>query len=180
MFKTRVALRKFHHWSVPLIVLPLGLVIVTGLLLLLKKDFDWIQPATLTGQEPEMVPSQTLHQLFTTAQSIPELELENWTDLTRVDVRTDRGVVKFVSGNHWEAQVDTHTGEVLQVAYRRSDFIESLHDGSYFAGWTKHFVFLPAALVVLFLWASGIYLFFITQRVRLGKRQRLVKKVFEN
>ena len=172
MLKTRVALRKLHHWSAPLIVLPLGLVIATGLLLLLKKDFDWIQPATLTGQEPGMVPSQTLHQLFTIAQSIPELELENWTDLTRVDVRTDKGVIKFVSGNHWEAQVDTHTGEVLQVAYRRSDVIESLHDGSYFAGWTKHFVFLPAALVVLFLWASGIYLFVITQRVRLAKRQR--------
>ena len=169
--KTRVALRKLHQWSAPLIALPVGLVLVTGLLLLLKKDFDWIQPATLTGQEPEMLPRQTLHQLFATAQSIPQLELENWTDLTRVDVRTDKGVIKFVSENHWEAQVDAHTGEVLQVAYRRSDFIESLHDGSYFAGWTKHFVFLPAAVVVLFLWISGIYLFVVAQRVRLGKRQ---------
>ena len=169
--KTRVALRKLHHWSAPLILLPLGLVIVTGLLLLLKKDFDWIQPETLTGQETNVLPRQTLHQLFATAQSIPELELKNWTDLTRVDVRTDKGVIKFVSENRWEAQVDAQTGEVLQVAYRRSDFIESLHDGSYFAGWTKHFVFLPAAVVLLFLWISGIYLFFVTQRVRLGKRQ---------
>lgn len=155
-----------------MVLLPLGLVICTGLLLLLKKDVDWIQPPTQQGQQPEMVPSQTLDQLFASAKQVPALELSGWPDLSRVDVKPDQGVVKFVSSNRWEAQIDAHTGEVLQVAYRRSDLIESLHDGSFFADWTKHYVFLPAGVALLVMWGSGIYLFVITQAARQRKSKR--------
>jgi hypothetical protein len=36
------------------------------------------------------------------------------------------------SDTNWEVQVDTHTSEVLQVAQRRSDVIEAIHEGSNF------------------------------------------------
>ena len=170
--KARVLLRKLHHWSAPLVLLPLGLVVGTGLLLLLKKDVAWIQPPTLKGVEPAMIPNQTLDQLFRSARRAPELALENWSDLERVDVKPDKGVVKFVASNRWEAQVDAHTGELLQVAYRRSDLIESLHDGTFFAGWAKYYVFLPAGVVLLFLWGTGIYLFVITRSARQRKARR--------
>lgn len=49
------------------------------------------------------------------------------------------------------------TGELLQVAYRRSDRIESIHHGSFFAGdWTKLGLLLPSGLVLLFRRASGL------------------------
>ncbi|MCB0637170.1 MAG: PepSY domain-containing protein, partial [Lewinella sp.] len=34
--------------------------------------------------------------------------------------------------HYWEVQLDGATGEPLQVALRRSDFLEQLHDGSLF------------------------------------------------
>ena len=173
--KAHSTLRKLHHWSAPLILLPLGLTICTGVLLLLKKEFDWIQPPTQRGVHPEQVPAQTLDELFRKARQVPALELEHWADLARVDVKPGKGVIKFVAANRWEAQLDAHTGEVLQVAYRRSDLIEALHDGSFFTAWSKLYVFLPAALVLLFLWASGIYLFVVTQAARQRKARRLQK-----
>ena len=43
--------RKIHHWGSILIALPLATVLVTGVLLLLKKDLDWIQPPTIKGEQ---------------------------------------------------------------------------------------------------------------------------------
>jgi uncharacterized iron-regulated membrane protein len=170
--KAQKLLRKIHHWASPIIMLPLGLVIATGILLMLKKDFDWIQPPTQRTEAAGELPTRGFAELFGAAQSVPELELTSWRELDRVDVKPDKGVVKFVAVNGWEAQVDTGTGEVVQVAYRRSDLIESLHDGSFFTSWTKKWVFLPSGMVLLVLWGTGIYLFFLPYWKRAEKRQK--------
>jgi hypothetical protein len=70
--------------------------------------------------------------------------------------------------NGWEIQVDLGTGKVLQSGYRRSDLLESIHDGSCFGDdVAKLGVFLPAGIVLLVTWASGIWMFvfpFIAKR----------------
>ena len=81
------------------------------------------------------------------------------------------GIVKVRAENRWEVQVDAVTGEVLQVAYRRSDLIESLHDGSFFHDMVKLWVFLPCALLLLGLWVSGIYLFVLPYQTRRKRRK---------
>ena len=64
--------------------------------------------------------------------------------------------------NGYEVQVDLGTGHVLQTAYRRSDLIESIHDGSFFGGdWTKLGLFLPAGLTLLLLWLGGLWMFWV-------------------
>jgi len=165
-------LRKLHLWSSVAIFAPLGLVIATGLLLLLKKEFDWIQPPTVRGAAPDAVPAVTLAELFETAKGVPELQLADWRDLDRVDVQPGKGVVKFIAANDWEAQIDTETGEVLQVAFRRSDIIESLHDGTFFAEEAKLWVFLPAGLALLGMWGTGIYLFLLPHAKRAERRRK--------
>ena len=42
--------RKLHRWGALLAALPLLVVICTGILLQLKKESDWIQPATMRGE----------------------------------------------------------------------------------------------------------------------------------
>ena len=40
--------------------------------------------------------------------------------------------------------------------------LESIHDGSFFAGdWTKLGLFLPAGLTLLFLWVSGLWMWWV-------------------
>ncbi len=164
--------RLVHYWGSLLIIIPFGLVVVSGLLLMLKKDVSWIQPPTQAGAVADVAPSLSLAELFATAKRVPQLEVEHWTDLKRVDVKVDRGVIMFVSRNDWEAQIDTETNQVLDVAYRRSDIIESLHDGSFFSAEVKRYVFLPSGAVLLLLWLTGAYLFILPQIKRLQKRRR--------
>jgi len=170
--KTQALLRKIHHWGSLCIMLQMGLVIGAGLLLILKKEIDWVQPPTAKGVAREDVPVKTMDELFLAAQSVEELELRDWSELSRVDFKPDKGVVKFVAPNNWEAQIDTATGEVLQVAYRRSDIIESLHDGSFFADWVKLYIFFPSGVGLLILWGTGIYLFFLPHLKRASKKRK--------
>lgn len=52
-------------------------------------------------------------------------------EINRIDIRKNKGMVKFVFENHYyEIQLDGATGRLLQIAKRRSDFIENIHDGS--------------------------------------------------
>lgn len=159
--KPQKLIRQIHHWASPIIMLPLALMIGTGILLMLKKDIGWIQPPTQKGSVLDAVPARTFEELFEVARSVPELELSDWRDLDRVDVKPGKGVVKFVSANRWEVQIDSDTGEILQVACRRSDLIESLHDGSFFSKAAKRFIFLPTGLILAVLWGTGIYLFIL-------------------
>jgi len=154
-------LRDIHHWSSPIIMLPLGVMIIAGIFLMLKKDFEWIQPSTQrSAVVAEGAPDTTLAQLYEAAVAIPELEITAWEQFDRIDIRSDRGVAKFIAPNRWEAQVDLVSLEVLSLEYRRSDLFEQIHDGSFFADWVKTFIFLPVGLILLVLWMTGIWLFF--------------------
>jgi hypothetical protein len=151
------------------IALPFIVVICTGLLLQLKKQLAWVQP-------PEQktafnVPTVTMEQILASARAVPEAKVTGWDDIDRLDVRPGKGLVKVVTVDHWELQLDLATGALLQSTYRRSDVIESLHDGSWFHDLVKLWVFLPAAVVVLGLWITGMYLFLLPFRARANKRR---------
>jgi uncharacterized iron-regulated membrane protein len=166
----RLFSRKCHRWGAILIALPFLLVIVTGILLQLKKDWSWVQPPTLRGQGT--APAIGFDEILQVVRSVPEAEARSWDDVERLDVQPGRGIVKVQLRNRWEIQVDLASGEVLQMAYRRSDLIESLHDGSWFHDRAKYWVFLPTAVVVFGLWVTGMYLFFLPHSVRWARRRR--------
>lgn len=165
----RVWMRKAHRWGAILIAVPFLVVILTGILLQVKKQWSWVQPPTQRGQGK--TPTVTLDELLRAAQTRPEAGIHHWSDVERIDVQPGRGVAKLQAKNRWEVQVDLQTGEVLHVAYRRSDLIESLHDGSWFHDSAKLWVFLPTAVIVLGLWGTGLYLFFLPNVVRWSRRR---------
>ena len=105
------------------------------------------------------------------AQSVDEAEINGWGDIARLDVRPSKGMIKVRAVNGWEIQLDSKTGEILQVAYRRTDLIESLHDGSFFHDNVKLGLFLPSALILLGLWLTGIYLFLLPSITRRKRRK---------
>lgn len=166
--------RKLHRWGSILIALPFLIVLLSGLLLQVKKQFDWIQPPSQKGSS--VGASVSFDKILTIAQSIPELNTREWTDIDRLDVRPDDGIIKIRGTNGWEAQIDSHTGEILQVAQRRSDFIEAIHDGSWFHDKAKLWIFLPSAAVVVTLWLTGIYLFFYPYFAKWKNRKRLKER----
>ena len=156
--------RKLHRWATVLVVVPFLIVLVSGLLLQVKKQFDWIQPPTQRGASPGL--ALTFEEILAAARTAEAAGIQTWEDVDRLDVRPDKGVVKVRGVNDWEVQVDTNTGAVLHVAERRSDVIEAIHDGSWFHDAAKLWIFLPSAVVVLGLWLTGVYLFWLPYSVR--------------
>ena len=107
--------------------------------------------------------------ILSISQGILEAQIQGWSDIDRLDVRPDKGIVKVRAKNKWEIQIDLERGTVLKTAYRRSDIIEQLHDGSWFHPSAKLWIFLPTGIIILILWLSGMYLFFVPI---LAKRSR--------
>jgi uncharacterized iron-regulated membrane protein len=162
--------RLFHRWASMIVALPVLVVIVTGLILLLKKDVAWIQPPTQRGCSTEL--DLSFDQILEIVQTVSEAEIKSWEDIDRLDVRPSKGMLKVRGVNQWEVQIDAECGEILQVAFRRSDFIESLHDGSFFHDRVKLWLFLPSALILLALWMTGIYLFLLPYLIRRKRKRR--------
>lgn len=163
--------RKVHYWGSIIITIPLLIVIASGILLLLKKDAAWIQPPTTKGIS-DAVPQLSFQQLVNSAGSIKEAQIYSWDDIKRIDIQPGKGMAKVMSVNNYEVQVDTKTGKVLQVAYRRSDLIESLHDGTYFHDSVKYLVSLPTGIILFILLISGVVLFMQPYLVKAKRKKR--------
>ena len=161
--------RLLHRWGSLAVALPICIVIVAGIMLQLKKDFAWIQPPTRSGSSQSMLLS--FDDILEVAKTVPEAGITSWDDIDRLDVRPSIGMLKVRAKNRWEVQIDTKTGDVLQVAYRRSDLIEDIHDGSFFHKKLKLWVFLSSGLILLGLWGTGLYLFILPHITRWRRKR---------
>jgi len=170
---TRRDFRKIHRWGALLIALPFLIVLITGLFLQVKKEFSWIQPPSQKGSISYQTPEVGFDRILEISKSDSEANISSWEDVDRLDVRPDDGVVKVRSVEGWELQIDLGTGAILSSMMRRSDIIESIHDGSWFHDQAKIWIFLPSAIVVTILWITGIYLFFLPYFAKWQNRKRM-------
>ncbi len=126
--------RKVHRWTGAALFLLFFLISISGLLLGWKKNSGgYILADTEIGTTPDLQQWVSFDSLKN--QAIFYLHQEVDPDLSpeidRMDVRPDKGTVKVRFKDHyWGVQIDGATGKLLTVEQRRSDFIESLHDGS--------------------------------------------------
>lgn len=161
--------RSIHLWLSLVIFIPVIIVIASGLLLQVKKEFDWIQPPTQKGQNS--TPTLSFQKVLDAVKQVPQVNLNTWDDIDRLDVRPGKGIIKVRGKNHWEVQLDAQSGDVLQVAYRRTDTIEAIHDGSWFFEGAKLWLFLPAALLLLVLWVTGLVMLYTTLKSKYRKKK---------
>ena len=161
--------RKTHYWGAFIILLPVLIISITGVFLQLKKEIYWIQPPTVSGDLPNN-PSISFEEILEAAKTVKETNIESWNDIDRLDVRIEKGIVKVRTKDRWEVQVDTYSGKVVQVAYRRSDIIEEIHDGSWFHENVKLLIFLPSGIILFLLWITGFYMVLIPYLSKWKKR----------
>ncbi|WP_395143137.1 PepSY domain-containing protein [Armatimonas sp.] len=167
--------RKVHYWTSVIFALPVLVILTTGFLLQIKKQWTWVQPPEQKGVGK--TPTINLEHVLSAVQALPERNVSGWTDISRVDIRPSKGIAKVTLKDDWEVQVDMETGKVLQSAYRRSDLIETLHDGSFFAGdITKLGLFLPSAVALLLLWCTGLWMFWLPIAVRRRKAKGILSR----
>ncbi|MEM9312201.1 MAG: PepSY-associated TM helix domain-containing protein [Pseudomonadota bacterium] len=168
--------RQIHYWLSLVVFLPAGVMFIAGGFLMLKKEIEWIQPGTERGVVEAQLPQASFEQMLASARQHPQAGVTDWSDIDRIDLRVDRGIAKLRAKSGWEVQIDTKTAEVLKVAYRRSDVIESIHDGSFFSDEVKLYLFLPTGILLVVMWGTGIYLFLLP-RLRKKKKPRTATSV---
>lgn len=149
--------RQIHYWGALAVALPAVLIIVTGILLIVRSEFSWLQPEAMRGEVG--APRVTYAEILVIACGIPQAEVSGWEDISRINTYPRTGLIKIRAKNYWEIQIDQKSGDVLQVAFRNSNVIHNLHTGRFFHKWAELGVFLPAAIVLFVLWISGLYMF---------------------
>lgn len=173
--------RKVHRTTGAFLFVFFFFISISGLLLGWKKHSGgMILPKSYQGSSTELkdwLPLDSLHSkaikiLHDSVSADLSLELE------RIDVRKNKGMVKFVFTDHYYGiQLDGATGKLLQIERRRSDIIENIHDGSildYYFGTTKEQIKLVyttiMGLALLVFTITGFWLWYGPKRMR--KKQR--------
>ena len=147
---------------------------MSGLLLQVKKQFSWVQPKTVAGSGTELTVGW--NEILDSAKSVPDANVTDWEDISRLDVRPGKGLIKVQCENGWELQLDSGNAELLASNYRRSDLIESLHDGSFFSDAAKLWLFLPNGIILFLLWITGAYLWYMPFASKAAKAARQKRK----
>lgn len=144
-------LRKWHRKVSLFILLPLIVVVASGLVLQLRNQSEWIQPKTVSAPKSEGV--MNFHQLIQRL-NLSEKEVE------QVIYRPGKNniSVRLLSGE--EIQVNPATGEILKRAMRRTGWLIELHQGSVLGPFGQYGIFFLTGIGLLFLIASGVMLIF--------------------
>ncbi len=168
-------LRQIHYWvSLPLLF-TIFVVAVTGTLLALKKDFAALQPPTQSGSRPGDL-HRPIGDLVAAVAALPGQGATGWQDVERIDVRPADGIAKVILHSRTEFQVDLASGKVLQVGYRTSDWLETLHDFSILGDWAKYAFSFGTGVALIAMAASGAYLFLLPFMVKRRKRRALAAR----
>lgn len=145
-----------HRWLGVGMGLVLLLSATTGFLLLLKKDFAWIQPPVVKGVPAPVEQLQSLQAVYGAVFALGLPQFRSEADIARVDFRPAQRVHKVVSvHDHLEVQVCASTLRTSGPNPRWSDWLEELHDGSWFGSFAHGWVMPLAGCVLCFLSLSG-------------------------
>jgi hypothetical protein len=175
--------RTVHRTTGALLFVFFTVVACTGLLLGWKKhSAGVILPKSHQGSslnQQDWLPIHVLHEnaiRIARSKISPDLSLE----LERIDIRPDKGMVKFVFvEGYWGVQLDCTTGDLLHIERRRSDLIENIHDGSFLdylfetdheqvkLGYTS-----VMGLALLTFTTTGFWLWYGPRRIRAAARRR--------
>jgi hypothetical protein len=176
--------RRIHRTTGALLFVFFFIVAITGLLLGWKKHSGgFILAKTYSGTTPDLKKWLPVDSLHTIACNIikDSISADLSIIIDRIDIRKEKGVVKFVFADHyWGVQLDGATGKLMEIEQRRSDFIENIHDGSildnYFGtsnGQIKLIYTSVMGIALLIFTITGFWLWYGPKRMR--KEQRRVK-----
>lgn len=163
---------------------------ISGVLLGLKKHSgDIISPKTYIGTSNDFKEWLPLEGLLLKSNTILQdsIKANIPLELNRIDIRKEKGLVKFIYENHyWEIQLDGATGNLLNIGKRNADLIENIHDGSildhYFKtnnGQIKLIYSTITGLALLLFTISGFWLWYGPKRMKKNNKKLKKNNTFE-
>ncbi|MCG9896201.1 MAG: PepSY domain-containing protein [Fimbriimonadaceae bacterium] len=171
--------RTLHKWSGVVLSLFLILLGVTGLLLAIKSRVGWLRVETQDGAEiAGLVQVIPIEQVAEAAFSAGLASIQKREDIYQIDYRRKQNTFKVLSADRYdEVQVCGATGKVLSVARRNDQWIEDIHDLSFFNENLRTTLLPVVGFGLTALGVTGIVIFFtpVVRRARF-ERDRKAKK----
>lgn len=168
--------RKLHRITGALLFVFFFIVAITGTLLGWKKNSGgMIMAKSYKGTSTQLKDWLSIDSLYQNACNYlkDSVSSDLSTEVDRIDIRKDKGMVKFVFASHFTGlQVDGATGKILYIEKRRADYIEKIHDGSiidYYFGWDGYFKLVYTSimgLALILFTVTGFWLWYGPKRMR--------------
>lgn len=142
--------KKYHRIVALIILLPLVFISVTGVILLYRNQFEFLQPSVVKANPVE---GQQLLTLESIAEEFGKEKIE------QIIYKPSKPslVVRTLDG--MEYQLHPQTGEVLKKAARRTNFLIELHQGSWMGAFGQLGIHFIAGLGLCFLIITGIIIY---------------------
>lgn len=138
-------LRKPHRFVAVAIMLPLLVTTLTGVVLLLRNQFEAIQPST--------VKTEKLEGSMLTPEAVMKIA---GPGVDQIIYRPGKNNISVRLKDGIEAQYHAQSGELLKSLPRRSGFLIELHQGSWMGPVGQYVIHLLTGLGLLFLIVSGV------------------------
>lgn len=142
--------RKTHRYVALGATLPLILVALSGVMLQVRNQFEWIQPSPVSA---EMLSGEALLPF---EKIISDHGQENVDQIIYRPTKKNMAV-RLKDGT--EVQIHPQTGAVLKTAVRRTNFLIDLHQGTWMGKIGQYGIYFPTALAFCFLIVSGIVIY---------------------
>jgi uncharacterized iron-regulated membrane protein len=154
--------RIFHRWTGLVASLFLLTLAATGFLLAIKGKVPWMRPPEVSAEAVQSAAAIVeLEIVLTAVLALGIPELTSIKDIDRIDYRPKSNIFKVVSKRAYhEVQVDGKTGKVLSVAKRNDQWIEDIHDLSFFHDAGRDWVLPTVSLLLAGLATTGLGLYF--------------------
>lgn len=141
--------RMYHRYVALAVTIPLIFIAVTGIILQLRNQFEWLQPASVSSTLTE-APLLTLDNL-TTQYGAANIEQIIWRPGKK------NMAVRLYDGT--ELQLHPQTGEILKSAKRRTNILIELHQGSWLGKFGQYFIYFISGLGLCFLIGTGLLIY---------------------
>lgn len=152
--------RKYHRIVSIIVVLPFALVLLTGIILQLRQQFEVIQPKAVKMEQIEGKALLSIDEMVRASG-------EKSSNIDQVIWRPAKFHLAMRLKDGREIQMHPQTGVILKDAKRYTSILIELHQGSFFTQWGQYLIFFPAALGLVFLTVSGLVIYpWRKQRVR--------------
>ncbi|MEM1410822.1 MAG: PepSY domain-containing protein [Pseudomonadota bacterium] len=179
-WQTRLARqsRVLHRWIGMVLALVMAVLAVTGGFIAFKKQVDYLQPAARSASNAPLDALVTPAELANHVLALDLPEAQSLADINRIELRPAKGIykVRLEAADAWssprELQFDAGDGTLINDGVRGDQLWMNLHSFGVFGTATKLVVMVFAALALLWLSLSGLYLFFFPPWFRAQKRQR--------
>lgn len=142
--------KKSHRYVALAATLPLLVIALTGVILQLRNQFEWIQPITISNKLEKNNPLLTLEKAM--AGLNPE-------EVDQVVFRPAKGSLSVRLKDGVEIQMHPQTGVVLKKSLRRTNLLIELHQGSWLGPAGQYLIHFMAGLCLCFLIFSGIKIY---------------------